>query len=218
MRYLPVFLDVAGRPCLVVGGADVAARRVETLLATGARVVTIAPQFTPAIERLAEAPAPVHLVRREYRAGDLDGMRLVFAATGDETVAARVAADAARAGVWCNLADRPELCSFVMPAILERGPVTVAVGTGGASPALAVVLRDEIATRLGPEVEAAAEHLALLRRRYEPGLARQDAFTGLIEQGLLEALRAHDAARVEELTQRACAGLLRRAAQPHGEG
>ncbi|HEY8517765.1 MAG TPA: bifunctional precorrin-2 dehydrogenase/sirohydrochlorin ferrochelatase [Candidatus Binatia bacterium] len=206
MRYLPILVDLAGRPCLVVGGGAVAARKAATLLDAGARVRVVAPSVSREMEEVAARP-DVTVERRAYRREDLTGVALAFAATDDAELQERIARDARDASVWLNAVDEPERCSFVMPAILDRDPLVVAVGTGGASPALARRIRDDIGQLLGPEYDAALAHLALLRTRYVPGPARQAAFNRLVDGGLLEALRARDGARVEALTREACSGL-----------
>jgi len=154
----PVFLDLAGVPVLVVGGGQVALRKVGGLVGAGATVTVVAPQV---VDGIAEV-ATVEL--RPYVSGDLAGVRLVVTATDDPEVNAQVAADARAAGVFVNSADDPENCTFILPAIARRGPITVAVSTGGISPALASRLRDEIAsTHLTPELEAAAIDLGRQR-------------------------------------------------------
>jgi len=214
MRYLPILVDLAGRRCLVVGGGAVAAGKVETLLAAGARVTVVAPAIGDALAAAAAADERVVLERRRYRRDDLAGVALAFAATDDPEVQEAIARDARDAGVLVNAVDEPERCSFVMPAILDREPLLVAVGTSGTSPALARRIRDDLASALGPEYDAAVRHLASLRSRYRAGRARQRAFVELVDAGLLEALRASDADRVEALTRRACGGLE---AQPGSE-
>jgi siroheme synthase-like protein len=212
MRHLPVFLDVEGRPCLVAGGGAVAARKAELLLRAGARVTLVAPEMGPEAQALAASEDRLRLVRRPYRRDDLDGVWLAYAATDDAEVQRSIAEDAGRARVWLNAVDDPERCSFLMPAILERGRVTVAVGTGGASPRLAAAIRDAIGHIVGPEHAAAAEHVAALRSRFLPGEARKRALTRLIDAGLVAALRAGDQARVAELTDEASSEL-----EPAGE-
>jgi precorrin-2 dehydrogenase / sirohydrochlorin ferrochelatase len=157
----PVVLDLTEVHVLMVGGGQIASRKVAGLLAAGARVTVVAPSVS------AELVASVHEVRdRPYRSDDIAGHRLVMTATDDPAVNAQVASDARRAGVWVNSADDPDNCSFILPAVTRRGPVVVAVGTDGASPALARHLRDRIAREvLTPEVEAAA--LELARQRAE---------------------------------------------------
>ncbi|HEY1832562.1 MAG TPA: bifunctional precorrin-2 dehydrogenase/sirohydrochlorin ferrochelatase [Acidimicrobiales bacterium] len=156
----PVALDVAGKPCLVVGGGPVARRKVESLLRCGARVTVIASEVCAELATL----APLSFESRPYQSGDVGGFRLVITATGRPDVDGAVAAEAERAGIWVNSADDLEHCSFTLPAVHRDGPVTVAVSTDGASPALASWLRD----RLGGQIIGAgalAELLAGARRR-----------------------------------------------------
>jgi precorrin-2 dehydrogenase/sirohydrochlorin ferrochelatase len=207
MRYLPILVDLAGRRCLVVGGGAVAARKAETLLAADARVTVVAPEIGDELTRLAARDVRVALERRPYRHGDLDGAALAFAATDDPDVQERVSRDGRASGVLVNAVDEPERCSFVMPAVLDRDPLLVAVSTSGASPALARRIRDDLAAALGPEYDAAVRHLAALRARYRPGRPRQQAFVELVSGGLIEALRASDDERVRVLTHGACGAL-----------
>ena len=143
--YYPVSLDVSGRPCLVVGGGAVAARKAGGLLKCGSRVTVIAPSTGEAMESL--APSLAALERRPYRDGDVRGFRLVITATGIPAVDGAVHADAEAAGVWVNSADDRVHSSFILPAVHRDGAVTMAVSTGGLSPALASWLRDRLASR-----------------------------------------------------------------------
>ena len=155
----PVWLDLHGVPVLVVGAGRVAARKVEGLAAAGAVVRVVALDVSDALDR--SAIAELHV--RPYEPGDLDGVRLVVTATGDAAVDAGVAADATAAGIWVNAADQPADCSFILPAIARNGPLTIAVSTGGASPALARRLRDHAGALLTDDVVALAEDLAARR-------------------------------------------------------
>jgi siroheme synthase-like protein len=153
----PVFLELTGAPVLVVGGGAIAARKAAGLAAAGARVTVIAPDVVDGI-------AAAHVERRAYESGDVAGFRLVFTATDDPAVNAQVARDATAAGIWVNSADDPENCSFILPAIARRGPLTVAVSTGGSTPAFAARLRDEIAaSHLSDDAVATAAALAAER-------------------------------------------------------
>jgi len=210
MRYLPILIDLVGRPCLVVGAGAIAARKVETLLGAGARVTVVAPRIGAEVEEIAERTTAVVVERRGYRASDLDGMAVAFAATDDPSLHDRIVCDARAASVWLNAVDEPERCSFIMPAILDRDPLVVAVSTSGASPAIARRVRDDIDATLGPEYAAAVTRLADLRERFAPGRARQQAFVRLVDDGLLEALRGGDEARVAALIRTACAALPER--------
>lgn len=196
MQYYPAYLDLRGQPCVVIGGGEVAARKVTTLLAAGARVTVVSPTLTADLGDLADTHEIVHHARR-YRRGDLAGARLAYAATGDDAVHAAIAAEAAEARVFLNVVDRPRLCSFIVPAIVAYDPVAIAVSTSGRSPALAKRLAAELAERVGPEWGLAAELLGRLRDRIGAGSAR--VFTALAEGPLVAALRDGDAARVDAL-------------------
>ncbi|HXZ48803.1 MAG TPA: siroheme synthase CysG [Usitatibacter sp.] len=140
MEYLPIFLDVRNRPCLVVGGGEVAARKCALLQRAGGRVTVVAPELGVALEAELAAGRIDHRAA-SFRDDDLAGQALVIAATDDGEANRAVAAAAAARGVPVNVVDRPDLCSFIMPSILERPPLTVAISSGGAAPVLARLLR-----------------------------------------------------------------------------
>jgi precorrin-2 dehydrogenase len=157
-RYYMACLDLEGRSCLVIGGGRVALEKVRGLLDCGARVTVVAPQVVDELLDLG-----VELVRRGYRESDLNGRFLVIAATSTTSVNRRVYAQAEARSLPCNVVDVPELCSFILPAILRRDPIAIAVSTGGASPALAQRIRDDIADVIGPEHADIALRLRELR-------------------------------------------------------
>lgn len=198
MQYYPAYLDLRGHPCVVIGGGEIAERKITTLLDAGARVTVVSPTLTAALAGLADTHEIVHHPR-PYRRGDLAGAWLAYAAVGDDIVHAAIAAEAAEARVFLNVVDRPQLCSFIVPAILDRDPVSIAVSTGGASPALAKRLAAELAKTVGPEWRLAAMVLGALRTRVAEGEARARAFSALADTPLLAALRAGDGARVDAL-------------------
>ena len=152
-------LDLTDVPCLMVGAGAVAARKVRELVLCGARVTVISPQISPAMRSLAVA----EIRERGFVTGDTAGFHLVMTATDRPEVNAQVAAEARSAGQWINSADDPMNCSFILPALLRRGPLTVAVSTAGSSPALAGWLRDRLSEAIGAEFAAAAETLAAER-------------------------------------------------------
>ncbi|HYS94643.1 MAG TPA: bifunctional precorrin-2 dehydrogenase/sirohydrochlorin ferrochelatase, partial [Candidatus Acidoferrales bacterium] len=166
--YYPVALDLRDRLCLVVGGGPVAEAKVEGLLEAGARVTVVSPEVT---EPLAAWAIDGRIIHRphEYRADDLDGQQLVFSATDRRKVTEAVAAEARRRGLWVNAADDPAFCDFLLPSVLRRGRLVVAVSTGGASPALAARVRRDLEAYFAPEydelVELAAEVRGELRSR-----------------------------------------------------
>jgi siroheme synthase-like protein len=196
--YYPVSLDVSGRPCLVVGGGSVAARKAGGLVECGARVTVIAPSTGDAMDSLESA---LHaLERRPYREGDVAGFRLVITATGVEDVDAAVHAEAEAAGVWVNSADDRTHSSFILPAVHRDGAVTVAVSTGGLSPALASWLRSRIAARelngVGTLARLLGDARAQLARAGLPSDAVDWAalldgpLPGLVETGALDNAQA----------------------------
>ncbi|MHB1583440.1 MAG: precorrin-2 dehydrogenase/sirohydrochlorin ferrochelatase family protein, partial [Acidimicrobiales bacterium] len=159
-RLYPVALDLRHRPCLVVGGGRVATRKAAGLVGAGAAVTLVAPRINPAIESLARtASADLCLERRRYRDGEAGAYQLVVSATGVPEIDRAVAEDAAAAGRFVNVADDPDHCSFLLPAVHRSGRVSVAVSTEGASPALAGWLRSRLAAACGAELGELAELL-----------------------------------------------------------
>ena len=176
MDYLPIYIDVRAQPCLVVGGGAVAARKVELLQCAGARVLVVAKEIGAELQAFAGAH-PITLAQRAYTARDVIGKRLVIAATNRAAVNARVAADAQARAVPVNVVDSPALCSFIMPAIVDRSPVLVAVSTAGASPVLARMTRARLEASLphalGKLAEFAARHRSEVKRRIADAAARR---------------------------------------------
>jgi siroheme synthase-like protein len=150
MGFYPLALELGGRRCVVVGGGPVAERRVEALLQAGAEVTIVSPTLTPTLAALRDA-GRVRQVARVYEPGDLAGAVLAFTAVDDPTVSAVVAREAFERGVWLNAADQPAYCDFILPGIVRRGVLTVAVTSGGTSPALTRALREHLDATLGPE-------------------------------------------------------------------
>ncbi len=179
----PVALDLRGVDVLVVGGGRIAARKARSLLDAGAVVTAVAPRFDE------EFPAEATRITRSYEADDIRGRMLVISATDDDS-GARASVDAAAAGTWVNVADDPERCTCHLPAVLRHGPVTVAVSTGGASPALAGWIRDRIADVIGPEVGVVAESLATTRAAMHARGESTEAidWRPIIEAALAQAL------------------------------
>jgi len=173
MNYFPVFLKLGERPCLVVGGGKVAARKVTLLLRAGARVTVVAPECCDELQRLAGAGRIVWHAR-EFAAPDISGCELVFAATGAEQVNREVSALAKGQGIPVNVVDNPALCNFIMPSIIDRSPVQVAVSTGGASPVLARLLR----ARLESFIPSAYGRLARLVNEYRQRVKARFADAG----------------------------------------
>ncbi|MEJ5360075.1 MAG: bifunctional precorrin-2 dehydrogenase/sirohydrochlorin ferrochelatase [Desulfobacterales bacterium] len=202
MRYYPIQLDLQGRRCLVVGGGAVGTRKAGTLHACGAEVVVVSPEATAELAAWAAA-GRVQWRRRAYESSDLDGVFLAVGATDDELLNRRLSAEARRRGVLCNIADRPELCDFILPALVQRGDLVITVSTSGKSPALAKRLRRELGQRYGEEYAVLLRLMGAVRRRL---LAQAHApeehrgrFEALLDGGLLERLREGDLAGADRV-------------------
>jgi precorrin-2 dehydrogenase len=183
MAYYMACLDLRGRRCVVVGGGSVGAEKAQGLLACGAQVTVVSPELHESLR-----PLPITWRPRRYRTSDLNGAFLVVAATTDRRVNEHVHRDAEARGLLCNVADVPDLCNFILPAVHREGPIAVAVSTGGASPALAKRIRDDVAARIGPEHAELACRLEALRpivkERFPTYEARRDYFEALVEEWL----------------------------------
>lgn len=190
----PVGLVVAGRRVLVVGGGRVAADKARNLVECGADVHVVAREVGDEVR----AVAGVTIEERPYRSGEAARYRLVVTATDDPAVNRQVHDDADGAGVWVNAADDPENCTFTLPAVLRRGPVTVAVATGGHSPALAGWLRDRLAAEVGPEFEVLAELLAGARASAATAGWTRDDWRNILDSGILDDIKAGRIANARE--------------------
>ncbi|MBN1140823.1 MAG: bifunctional precorrin-2 dehydrogenase/sirohydrochlorin ferrochelatase [Deltaproteobacteria bacterium] len=190
----PIVYDIEGKLCVVIGAGSVGLRKVHGLIAARAKVRLVAPALG------SEGPLPegVEWLRRPYRAGDLRGACLAFAAADDGTVNAAVAAEARRGGIPVNVVDDPAKGDFSLPALLRRGPLTVAVATAGGSPAAAALVRDHLQGVLGPELGLFVALAAALRKRLgavdHAALCRR-----LAAVGILDLLAAGDAAGIDRL-------------------
>ncbi|MXZ84167.1 MAG: bifunctional precorrin-2 dehydrogenase/sirohydrochlorin ferrochelatase [Acidimicrobiia bacterium] len=191
----PVNLRVRGHRCLVVGGGQVALVKVDGLLEAGAVVEVIAPDVIPELD--ARPGVTVH--RRVYQSGDVEGYRLVVAATGRAEVDAEVYRDGEATGVWVNSADDPDNCSFTLPSRLRRGPLLVTCSTGGHSPALSRWLRQRLEQEIGPEYQTLLCLLSEARERirstgvHTEGLAWQD----VLDSGMLELIRSGETGQAQ---------------------
>jgi siroheme synthase-like protein len=198
-------MDLAGRSCLVVGAGTVAARKARALLECGARVTVVG--VRPAAACRALERRGVALRDRRFRARDVTRQALVIAATDDPAVNAAVAAAARSQRIPVNAVDDPANCSFIVPAVVTRGDLTVAISTGGKSPAAARLVKARIEAILGEEYAALVRLLGAHREKMKetvPGQpARARAWKRMIHAGLLETLRKGDRAGAEK-TVRGC--------------
>ena len=145
MENFPIFLKLQGRPCLVVGGGLVAARKTQQLLAAGTKVIVVAPEIEPALNKLKQS-GQIHHLQQIYDEECLQNMELVIAATDDTQLNSSIAEQCRLKNILINVVNNPKLGSFIMPSVIDRSPVIVAVSTGGASPVLARLLRAHLET------------------------------------------------------------------------
>jgi precorrin-2 dehydrogenase / sirohydrochlorin ferrochelatase len=162
MSYYPIFLNLSGQRCLVIGGGVVAERKVAGLLDADASVTIVSPTLTVELTRLAKEKKIRHFMR-DYRKGDLSGYRLAFVATDDSQVNRAVYEEAQEAEVFINTADDPAHCDFILPSVLRRGELQVAVATGGTSPALSRAIREELEQYFTEDYSILSEIVAELR-------------------------------------------------------
>jgi siroheme synthase-like protein len=198
MRTHPVFLCLDGRRCVVVGGDEAAAAKARACAEAGARVTVVAPPPAPAIAPLVAAGLVAH-EPRAWRPGDLAGAAVAYAATRDAALVAALVAEAERERVLLNVLDRPEACSFFSPAVVDRGDLRIAIGTGGASPGLAARLRGMIEAEVGPEYAPFVAILAGVRRALAGEPARPDVLGTLLDSPLLALVREGRGAEIDEL-------------------
>ncbi len=177
--YFPAFLDLRGRRCLVAGGGEIGERKTRALLECDARVIVVGPTLTLGLQALAAIGRIEHRAR-PFRRSDLRGCALAIAATGDPRVDEAVAATARRARVLLNCVDRPDHCDFILPSVLRRGELQIAVSTGGRSPALAREIRRRLERLFGPEYADLVRRVAADRRRAR---AAATTATGRLEAG-----------------------------------
>ncbi len=188
MGYYPLMMDLTGRRCLVVGGGEVARRKVASLVEAGGLVTVIAPEIDSAI---VDMPS-VRVEIRAWRPGEIAGYVLVFAATDDRMLNTAVSEEARANGIPVNVVDDPELCSFIVPACVRRQDFLIAVTTSGKSPTLSKKIRREIEARYGREygefVALLGEVRALVKEKYSEAKDREAVFGRLMDCGILELL------------------------------
>ena len=160
-KYYPILLNIQDKKCLVVGGGNVAWRKVCSLKDAGARVTVVSPEFCPEMEK----ETGIERIQQKYEEGFLNEVLVVIASTDDEEVNKKVYYDAVKRGILVNVVDRPEFCSFIVPATISRGDLSISISTGGASPALARNIRESLEKQFGDEYGEFAKLLSETRRK-----------------------------------------------------
>ena len=201
MKYYPVFWDITEKKCVVIGGGEVAARKVMRLLDCDAKVRVVSPVLVPELESLKKDQCIEH-IGDEYTSEYLYGAFLVIGATDDEKVNAAISRDAKTKGIPVNIVDDPQKCDFILPSLVERGDLTIACGTGGSSPALARHLREELEEVYGEEYAILLNILGQLRMKMEKNAGvGKTWFDQLMAAGLLDAIRQKQIERAKTIVR-----------------
>ncbi len=195
MRYYPVNLDIKKKRCLVVGGGAVGTRKVKTLLDCGAIVTVVSPFATEKLEKMAQKKEIIWH-KRAYESSDINDAFLIIGATDDESLNVRISTDAQKQNKLCNIADRPEVCNFILPAIVQKEDLIIAISTSGQSPAFAKKLRKELDKQFGHEHAVLLKLMGAVRKKllaaeHEPEV-HKPIFEKLLRSNLLQYIRSKD--------------------------
>lgn len=205
--YYPIYIDIENRDVVIVGGGNVCARKAETMLRYGARVTVVSPTFNDEIEQWAKE-GRLTLRRKRYDASDIENANLVIASTDETAVNEQVAADCRGRRIPVNVVDVTPLCEFIVPAIVERGSIQVAISTGGRSPAIARTLKEDLQQFIGPEYAEVNDVLGTLREAAKAALPtdadRKRFFDSILAAGILDLLREGRRREAYEIVAVAC--------------
>jgi len=202
MRYYPVYLDIKDRDCLVIGGGSVGTRKILTLLSCGANVTVVSTAATEKLHQLSNNGV-IKLKERPFQTTDLDDRFLVIGATDNQELNFNIHAEAERRGLLCNIADRPKVCNFILPSIVNRGDLIIAISTSGKSPAFAKKLRKHLEKEFGDEYAELLKLMGAIRKKllsqdHEPE-AHKHLFEQLIERNLVQMLKEGDTESINSL-------------------
>jgi len=213
MKYYPVYLDVRERPCMIVGGGQIAERKAIALFDAGADLTIVSPSLTPALVELAGKGKITHHPKT-FAEQDITGVYLVIAATNDAAVNEAVARACRKHGILVNAATSPDEGTFVVPSVVERGDLLIAISTCGDSPALARKVREDLERTYGPEYAVFLDKMANLRRRIVHDVAdenvRRNVYQAVVDSDVLYLLKAgqmHEAdLRIAEIVKTVAGG------------
>ncbi len=201
MGYYPLFIELDGKRCVVVGGGGVAERKVMGLLSAGAQVTVISPRITRGLKTLVKNRA-IHHIQRGFRGQDLDGVFLVIGATSSKDTNLSVQREASRRGILVNIVDSPEGSNFIVPGVVRRGRLVVAVSTSGMCPLLTATLRRRIEEMIPEGYGEFVELLGSIRQKLlKEGIKRgkkDKIIRNLIDSPLLEWIKQGAWDRVDE--------------------
>jgi len=202
VRYYPIYLDIKDRNCLVVGGGSVGTRKVKTLLECGAKVTVVSIDVTETLTGLSNS-GMIQLKERDFQTSDLDDRFLVVGATDNQELNFNIHAEAEHRGILCNIADCPKACNFILPSIVNRGDLIIAISTSGKSPAFAKSLRKHLEKEFGDEYAEFLNLMGAIRQKllsqdHKPE-AHKHLFEQLIEKDLVQMLKNGDTKNINSL-------------------
>ena len=202
MKYYPICLDIRNRNCLVVGGGSVGTRKVKKLLECGAKVTVVSIDVTEKLKELSDCGV-IQMKERDFQTADLDDRFLVIGATDNQELNIKIHAEAEQRGLLCNIADHPKACNFILPSIVNRGDLIIAISTSGKSPAFAKRLRKRLEKEFGNEYAEFLNLMGAIRQKllsqdHEPE-AHKHLFEQLIERDLVEMLKESDTENINLL-------------------
>lgn len=201
MNYYPVNLNIKERRCLVVGGGQVGTRKIKTLLKCHARVTAVSPFFTDDINNIDTPNLTLH--KRDYLESDINGMFIVICATDDGKLNRRIADDAQKKNILCNVIDDPSCCNFTLPSVIESGDLMITVSTGGKSPFFSKKLKGELKSKFGPEYGDLLKVMGAIRERVlaksNDSGSNRELFEKIIEGGLLEMIKNGSVRDIDKL-------------------
>ncbi|MBN1627845.1 MAG: bifunctional precorrin-2 dehydrogenase/sirohydrochlorin ferrochelatase [Deltaproteobacteria bacterium] len=195
MSYYPVFLDLTGKKAIVVGGGSVAERKIETLLEYGAAVHVISRELTPELQKRLDN-GEINILANEFDEGLIEGAFLIIIATDDRTVNKMASEAAKKRNILVNAVDKPEECSFIVPSVIRRGDLVIAVSTSGRSPALAKRIGETLSSQFGEEYELFLKMMGRIRKdllsKDMEEFSRGRIFHELVDSRILESIRKQD--------------------------
>lgn len=205
--YYPIYLDLKGRQVVVIGGGEVGERKVSALVGAGAVVTLVSPELTDKLAKMAEEGSFSHK-KSSYVDGDLEGFELCFSAINDQKVTENIAKEAKKRQIWLNAADVPEHCDFILPSIVDRGDLKIAISTAGKSPIAARKLREKLEVFIGDEYEVAVKILGAVRyellKNNGKSVIKLDGYKDFAElviggESFLELVKAGDKTKIDEI-------------------
>ncbi|MEW6410221.1 MAG: bifunctional precorrin-2 dehydrogenase/sirohydrochlorin ferrochelatase [Nitrospirota bacterium] len=205
MKYYSILLDLKGRSAVVVGGGSVAERKVLSLIECSADITVISPDATPVLKELSKQKR-IRLLKRDFTTDDLNGALMVIAATSNRKVNTAVSYEAKKRGILVNVVDVPEECSFIVPSVVQRGDLLIAISTSGKSPAMAKKIRVELESLYGKEYELFLSMMGEIRARAMKDIKneskRQGLFSSLVSSDILKLLKEGKVKEAEEEAER----------------